>query len=159
MNAVNADQHNSIFHNRRVFLDIISNYIFLVLVEYTIFLHKWSSYVAVIEIKEIMKYGVQRALRQRYKECVWKSYRELGEIGCYRRGRVRSWRSSYSLLQQSTRFCSDSETNWPVFFLWAPSMAPVEENAQQEPHWPWTSKKIGSQLTFWFWPDYIGGSV
>ena len=40
-------------------------------------------------------------------------------------------------LQQSTRFCSDNETSLPVALKCWPSRAPVEEKAQQEPHWPW----------------------
>ena len=39
-------------------------------------------------------------------------------------------------LAQSTRFCSDRETNLPALAAWAPSSEPVAEKAQQEPQWP-----------------------
>ena len=40
------------------------------------------------------------------------------------------------ILEQSTRFCSESETNLPVALKCCPSREPVVLNAQQEPHWP-----------------------
>lgn len=40
-------------------------------------------------------------------------------------------------LEQSTRFCSLSDTSLPVFLKCCPSIAPVVLKAQQEPHWPW----------------------
>ena len=40
-------------------------------------------------------------------------------------------------LEQSTKFCSESETNFPVALKCCPSKDPVVENAQHEPHCPW----------------------
>jgi hypothetical protein len=36
------------------------------------------------------------------------------------------------LLEQSTKFCSDRDTNWPVVLKCWPSKAPVDEKAQHE---------------------------
>merc|ERR1712013_778796 len=41
-------------------------------------------------------------------------------------------------LEQSTSCCSDMETSLPVPICHAPSMPPVVEKAQHEPHWPWS---------------------
>ena len=41
-----------------------------------------------------------------------------------------------NILEQSTRFCSLSETSFPVDLKCCPSRDPVVLNAQQEPHWP-----------------------
>merc|ERR1719481_1248583 len=43
----------------------------------------------------------------------------------------------YSLLQ-STKFCSLRLTSSPVFLKCIASRAPVVENDQQDPHWPWS---------------------
>lgn len=40
------------------------------------------------------------------------------------------------LYEQSTKFCSLRERKTPVLILFCPSKAPVEENAQQDPHSP-----------------------
>merc|ERR1712048_202766 len=42
-----------------------------------------------------------------------------------------------SLLEQSISCCSEREGRVPEEMKVAPSMEPVVENAQQEPHWPW----------------------
>merc|ERR1712055_38061 len=42
-----------------------------------------------------------------------------------------------SFLEQSTRFCSLSDTNLFVFLKVAPSRLPVAEKAQQLPHMAW----------------------
>eukprot|EP00438_Fugacium_kawagutii_P017638 Skav235512 [mRNA] locus=scaffold625:622163:623961:- [translate_table: standard] len=48
------------------------------------------------------------------------------------------WQPSFPKLpEQSTNCCSDKETNVPVAMAHAPSKAPVELNAQQEPHCCW----------------------
>jgi len=36
--------------------------------------------------------------------------------------------------EQSTKFCSESETSLPVALKCCPSRAPVDEKAQHEPH-------------------------
>jgi hypothetical protein len=41
------------------------------------------------------------------------------------------------LLEQSTKFCSESETSFPVALKCCPSSEPVDEKAQSEVHWPW----------------------
>jgi len=40
-------------------------------------------------------------------------------------------------LEQSTSCCSERDTSLPVAPDHAPSVPPVVENAQQDPHWPW----------------------
>jgi len=39
-----------------------------------------------------------------------------------------------SFCEQSTKFCSESETSCPVLAKCCPSSEPVAENAQHEPH-------------------------
>lgn len=39
--------------------------------------------------------------------------------------------------EQSTKFCSESETSFPVFRICCPSKEPVVLNDQQLPHRPW----------------------
>ena len=41
-------------------------------------------------------------------------------------------------LEQSTNCCSDKLINFPFAIDQAPSNAPVDENAQQLPHCPWS---------------------
>ena len=41
---------------------------------------------------------------------------------------------SPNLVEQSTRFCSESDTSFPVFLKCCPSREPVAEKAQQDPH-------------------------
>lgn len=40
-------------------------------------------------------------------------------------------------MEQSTNCCSERETRDPVLILLAPSIDPVAEKAQHEPHDPW----------------------
>merc|ERR1719498_671570 len=40
-------------------------------------------------------------------------------------------------LLQSTSCCSEKDTSFPVAICQAPSVDPVDEKAQQLPHWPW----------------------
>lgn len=49
-------------------------------------------------------------------------------------------------LEQSTRFCSLSDTNLPDCLKCCPSRAPVVLKAQQEPHWPWRPQSRGEWL-------------
>jgi hypothetical protein len=48
--------------------------------------------------------------------------------------------------EQSTRFDSESETRFPVETKWAPSSDPVEENAQHDPHCPWSFTGVTAPL-------------
>lgn len=41
-------------------------------------------------------------------------------------------------VEQSTNYYSENESNLPVAKKWAPSKDPVVENAQHEPHYPWS---------------------
>jgi len=43
-----------------------------------------------------------------------------------------------SLLSQSTICCSDKLNSFPFFIAHCDSSAPAAENAQQDPHWPWS---------------------
>lgn len=42
----------------------------------------------------------------------------------------------YNWDTQSTKFCSENGTNFPVSRKYCPSIAPTIENAQHEPQWP-----------------------
>merc|ERR1719253_625642 len=44
---------------------------------------------------------------------------------------------SPSAVEQSISCCSDRETSLPFLMKLAPSVEPVVENDQHEPHWPW----------------------
>ena len=48
---------------------------------------------------------------------------------------------SHDSHEQSTRFCSLRETRFPVALKCCPSREPVAENAQQDPHDPWTEER------------------
>ena len=50
-----------------------------------------------------------------------------------------SWKNFrfVNILEQSTRFCSERETSFPVALKCCPSRDPVVLKAQQEPHWPY----------------------
>ena len=49
------------------------------------------------------------------------------------------------LVEQSMRFCSDSEVSVPVFLKVWPSRDPVAENDQHEPQWPWRQQRYINQ--------------
>merc|ERR1719213_749797 len=44
---------------------------------------------------------------------------------------------SPSLVEQSMSCCSESDLSLPVEICTRPSVEPVVENDQHEPHWPW----------------------
>lgn len=50
-------------------------------------------------------------------------------------------------MSQSTSSCSDSETSSPVTIWLMPSMLPVVENAQQEPHYTSTEMTLASSAS------------
>jgi len=43
-----------------------------------------------------------------------------------------------SSVEQSTSCYSERDSNFPDLIYHLPSIAPVEEKAQQEPHYPWS---------------------
>jgi hypothetical protein len=49
--------------------------------------------------------------------------------------------------EQSTSCCSDSDVRVPVFRKTEPSVEPVVEKAQHEPHWPWSFTGVTAPLS------------
>ena len=57
------------------------------------------------------------------------------EVGAEQGGRPSTWLPYEPA--QSTSSCSEKERSFPVAIWYAPSVDPVVEKAQHEPHWPW----------------------
>merc|ERR1719158_2559477 len=49
-------------------------------------------------------------------------------------------------LEQSTNCCSLRDSKLPVAISHCPSKPPVEEKAQQDPHWPWSFTGVTAPL-------------